>query len=82
LEINLLKNLISNTPNLLICWQCMEEENAEKFATIHVIMLELIELRRRLLSATLTQEQMTELKSKVASRIDYGNKCASFRFYF
>jgi len=48
------------------------------FGMIHDVMSELIELRRRLLSAALTQGQMAELKSKIASKIDWGNKYADF----
>ena len=48
------------------------------FAMIHEVMSELIEIRQRLLSAALTQGQMSELKSKVASRIDWGNKYLDF----
>ena len=53
---------------------------------IHEVMSELIELRRHLLSAALTQGQMAELKSKIASKIDWGNKYAIFahlgHFYY
>jgi len=45
---------------------------------IHDVMTELIELRRRLLSAALTQGQMAELRSKIASKIDWGNKYVGF----
>ena len=41
---------------------------------IREVMSELIELRRRLLSSAITQGQMAEIKSKVASKIDWGNK--------
>ena len=44
------------------------------FAMIHEVMTELIEFRQRLLSAALTQGQMADLKSKIASKIDWGNK--------
>jgi len=44
------------------------------FNMIHDVMSELIVLRRRLLSAALTQGQIAELKSRIASKIDWGNK--------
>jgi len=47
---------------------------------IHDVMTELIQLRRRLLSAALTQGQMAELRSKIASKIDWGNKYVGFFF--
>jgi len=49
---------------------------------IHEVMTELIEFRRRLLSAALTQGQMAELKSKIASRIDWGNKYVDYCFFY
>jgi len=52
------------------------------FAVIHEVMSELIELRRRLLSAALTQGQMADLKCRVASKIDWGNKYATYVLIF
>lgn len=37
-------------------------------------MLSLLEIRRELLSATLTQDQTYELRLKVTSKIDWGNR--------
>jgi len=51
------------------------------FTMIHDVMSELIVLRRRLLSSALTQGQIAELKSRIASKIDWGNKYVSFQIY-
>lgn len=37
-------------------------------------MLSLLEIRRELLSATLTQDQTLDLRLKVTSKIDWGNR--------
>jgi len=55
-----------------------QDQNSGMFTMIHDVMTELIEFRRRLLSSALTQGQMAELKSKIASKIDWGNKYVDF----
>jgi dedicator of cytokinesis protein 3 len=37
-------------------------------------MRELLDWRRQLLTGTLTQDQMRELKLKITSKIDWGNR--------
>lgn len=39
------------------------------------LMWELMEWRSQLLSGTLPSDEFKELKQKVTSKIDYGNKC-------
>lgn len=51
-----------------------QDANDGMFKMIHEVMSELIVLRRRLLSSALTQGQIVELKSRIASKIDWGNK--------
>jgi len=51
-----------------------QDANGGMFTMIHEVMSELIVLRRRLLSSALTQGQVAELKSRIASKIDWGNK--------
>lgn len=41
-------------------------------------MLSLLEIRRELLSATLTQDQTYELRLQVTSKIDWGNRYETF----
>ncbi|XP_055305427.1 dedicator of cytokinesis protein 3 isoform X2 [Sitodiplosis mosellana] len=45
-----------------------------KFSILRKAMLSLLELRRELLSATLTQDQTLELRLQVTSKIDWGNR--------
>ncbi|KAJ9596324.1 hypothetical protein L9F63_012657, partial [Diploptera punctata] len=44
-----------------------------KFSTVRKVMRELLDWRRQLLTGTLTQDQMRELKLKITSKIDWGN---------
>ena len=41
-------------------------------------MLDLIEYRKQLLSGTLTQDQARELKGKLTTKIDWGNRYSIF----
>lgn len=43
-------------------------------------MLSLLEIRRELLSATLTQDQTYELRLQVTSKIDWGNRYVTICF--
>ncbi|CAD6993401.1 unnamed protein product [Ceratitis capitata] len=45
-----------------------------KFHTLRKVMLSILECRRELLGATLTQDQTLELQTLVVSRIDWGNR--------
>ncbi|XP_033610429.1 dedicator of cytokinesis protein 3 isoform X2 [Cryptotermes secundus] len=45
-----------------------------KFCTLRKVMRELLDWRRQLLTGTLTQDQMRELKLKITSKIDWGNR--------
>lgn len=45
-------------------------------------MLSLLESRRELLGATLTQDQTLELQMKVISKIDWGNRWVFVAFKF
>ncbi|KDR16623.1 Dedicator of cytokinesis protein 3, partial [Zootermopsis nevadensis] len=45
-----------------------------KFSTLWKVMRELLDWRRQLLTGTLTQDQMRELKLKITSKIDWGNR--------
>ncbi|XP_026551942.1 dedicator of cytokinesis protein 2 [Pseudonaja textilis] len=46
----------------------------EHFRQVQVMMCELMEWRSQLLSGTLPKDELKELKQKVTSKIDYGNK--------
>uniref|UniRef100_A0AAQ4S3L5 Dedicator of cytokinesis 1 n=1 Tax=Gasterosteus aculeatus aculeatus TaxID=481459 RepID=A0AAQ4S3L5_GASAC len=46
----------------------------EMFNSVRDMIYDLIEWRSQILSGTLPQDELTELKQKVTSKIDYGNK--------
>ncbi|XP_034635155.1 dedicator of cytokinesis protein 2 isoform X1 [Trachemys scripta elegans] len=46
----------------------------ERFRQVQSMMYDLMEWRSQLLSGTLPKDELKELKQKVTSRIDYGNK--------
>uniref|UniRef100_A0A8C7E989 Dedicator of cytokinesis 2 n=1 Tax=Nothoprocta perdicaria TaxID=30464 RepID=A0A8C7E989_NOTPE len=46
----------------------------ERFQQVQSMMCDLMEWRSQLLSGTLPKDELKELKQKVTSRIDYGNK--------
>lgn len=50
------------------------EHESYKFKYLRKVMLSLLESRRELLGATLTQDQTLELQMKVISKIDWGNR--------
>ncbi|XP_063705914.1 dedicator of cytokinesis protein 3 isoform X2 [Culicoides brevitarsis] len=50
------------------------EHETYKFTTLRKVMLSLLESRRELLSAMLTQDQTLELQHNVISKIDWGNR--------
>ncbi|XP_046668485.1 dedicator of cytokinesis protein 3-like [Homalodisca vitripennis] len=45
-----------------------------KFQTVRKVMRDLVDWRRQLLTGTLTQDQMRELKLKITAKIDWGNR--------
>lgn len=52
----------------------------ERFRQVQRLMWDLMEWRSQLLSGTLPSDEFKELKQKVTSKIDYGNKYL-FHFY-
>ncbi|XP_066284414.1 dedicator of cytokinesis protein 3-like isoform X2 [Branchiostoma lanceolatum] len=50
------------------------ERHSQLFHTVKKLMLELIQMRRQLMSGTLTQDQIRELKLRITSKIDWGNR--------
>ncbi|XP_023604622.1 dedicator of cytokinesis protein 2-like isoform X2 [Myotis lucifugus] len=46
----------------------------ERFLQVQAMMYDLMEWRSQLLSGTLPKDELKELKQKVTSKIDYGNK--------
>ncbi|XP_053574538.1 LOW QUALITY PROTEIN: dedicator of cytokinesis protein 2 [Bombina bombina] len=54
--------------------QLYTSSKTEKFHHVQSMMYDLMEWRSQLLSGTLPKDELKELKQKVTSRIDYGNK--------
>ncbi|KAJ7316275.1 hypothetical protein JRQ81_002437, partial [Phrynocephalus forsythii] len=52
----------------------IEANKKELFRQVQSMMFELMEWRSQLLSGTLPKDELKELKQKVTSKIDYGNK--------
>ncbi|XP_063227619.1 dedicator of cytokinesis protein 3 [Bacillus rossius redtenbacheri] len=50
------------------------ERETYKFSTLRKVMRELLDWRRQLLTGTLTQDHTRELKLKITSKIDWGNR--------
>lgn len=53
---------------------CSQGDKREMFNSVRDMMYDLIEWRSQILSGTLPQDELTELKQRVTSKIDYGNK--------
>lgn len=52
----------------------VQDREAYKFQTLRKVMYSILDSRRELLSATMTQDQTTELQMVVVSKIDWGNR--------
>ncbi|KAH8346884.1 hypothetical protein KR059_001528, partial [Drosophila kikkawai] len=55
-------------------WKRLYDREAYKFQTLRKVMFSILESRRELLSATMTQDQTLELQMVVVSKIDWGNR--------
>uniref|UniRef100_A0A8C1XR67 Dedicator of cytokinesis 1 n=1 Tax=Cyprinus carpio TaxID=7962 RepID=A0A8C1XR67_CYPCA len=55
-------------------WRDLYGDKREMFNTVRDMIYDLIEWRSQILSGTLPQDEMSELKQKVTSKMDYGNK--------
>uniref|UniRef100_A0A4W3HNP4 Dedicator of cytokinesis 1 n=1 Tax=Callorhinchus milii TaxID=7868 RepID=A0A4W3HNP4_CALMI len=54
--------------------QLYVNDNREMFSRVRHMMYDLIEWRSQILSGTLPQDELKELKQKVTAKIDYGNR--------
>ncbi|XP_036078774.1 dedicator of cytokinesis protein 1 isoform X3 [Rousettus aegyptiacus] len=54
--------------------QLYVQDNREMFRTVRHMIYDLIEWRSQILSGTLPQDELKELKKKVTAKIDYGNR--------
>uniref|UniRef100_A0A8C9G538 C2 DOCK-type domain-containing protein n=1 Tax=Pavo cristatus TaxID=9049 RepID=A0A8C9G538_PAVCR len=58
-----------------IIWrQLYVQDNREMFRSVRHMIYDLIEWRSQILSGTLPQDELKELKKKVTAKIDYGNR--------
>ncbi|KAM7361574.1 dedicator of cytokinesis spg isoform 2-T2 [Cochliomyia hominivorax] len=80
-----IKDLTKIDPVVAECTQVLREwseiwkklfvdRETYKFHTLRKVMLSILESRRELLGATLTQDQTLELQMTVVSKIDWGNR--------
>lgn len=67
---------VAHSNCVFIC-VCRKGDKREMFNCVRDMIYDLIEWRSQILSGTLPQDELTELKQKVTSKIDYGNKWAS-----
>lgn len=56
------------------CLLLSQTNKKERFQQVQSMMYDLMEWRSQLLSGTLPKDELKELKQKVTSKIDYGNK--------
>lgn len=52
----------------------IQQDNREMFRSVRHMIYDLIEWRSQILSGTLPQDELKELKKKVTAKIDYGNR--------
>lgn len=58
----------------LTCILIIQQDNREMFRNVRHMIYDLIEWRSQILSGTLPQDELKELKKKVTAKIDYGNR--------
>ncbi|XP_078509500.1 dedicator of cytokinesis protein 2 isoform X2 [Lissotriton helveticus] len=74
-EIPLVQEVTSTLREWGSIWkQLFMASKSEKFKQVQSMMYDLMEWRAQLLSGTLPKDELKELKQKVTSKIDYGNK--------
>uniref|UniRef100_A0A4W3K9F1 Dedicator of cytokinesis 2 n=1 Tax=Callorhinchus milii TaxID=7868 RepID=A0A4W3K9F1_CALMI len=74
-EMPLVKEVTSTLREWGIIWKQLYLTNkTDKFKAVHSMLFDLMEWRSQLLSGTLPKDELKELKHKVTSKIDYGNR--------
>ncbi|KAJ1127755.1 hypothetical protein NDU88_006148 [Pleurodeles waltl] len=74
-EIPLVQEVTSTLREWASIWkQLFMASKSERFKQVQSMMYDLMEWRAQLLSGTLPKDELKELKQKVTSKIDYGNK--------
>uniref|UniRef100_A0A7N6F7I4 Dedicator of cytokinesis 1 n=1 Tax=Anabas testudineus TaxID=64144 RepID=A0A7N6F7I4_ANATE len=73
-ELPLVQEVTTTLREWATIWRDLYGDKREMFTCVRDMIYDLIEWRSQILSGTLPQDELTELKQKVTSKIDYGNK--------
>ncbi|XP_029140291.1 dedicator of cytokinesis protein 1 [Protobothrops mucrosquamatus] len=74
-ELPLIQEVTTTLREWSIIWrQLYIQDNREMFRNVRHMIYDLIEWRSQILSGTLPQDELKELKKKVTAKIDYGNR--------
>ncbi|KAK9400770.1 dedicator of cytokinesis protein 1 [Crotalus adamanteus] len=74
-ELPLIQEVTSTLREWSTIWrQLYIQDNREMFHNVRHMIYDLIEWRSQILSGTLPQDELKELKKKVTAKIDYGNR--------
>ncbi|KAM8924612.1 dedicator of cytokinesis protein 1 [Pelodytes ibericus] len=74
-EIPLVQEVTSTLREWSFIWrQLYVQDNREMFNCVRNMIYDLVEWRSQILSGTLPQDELKELKKKITARIDYGNR--------
>uniref|UniRef100_A0A673J0X5 Dedicator of cytokinesis protein 1-like n=1 Tax=Sinocyclocheilus rhinocerous TaxID=307959 RepID=A0A673J0X5_9TELE len=73
-EIPLIHEVTTTLREWAAIWRDLYGDKREMFNTVRDMIYDLIEWRSQILSGTLPQDELSELKQKVTSKMDYGNK--------
>ncbi|XP_040294828.1 dedicator of cytokinesis protein 1 [Bufo bufo] len=74
-EIPLVQEVTTTLREWSIIWrQLYVQDNREMFNCVRTMICDLLEGRSQILSGTLPQDELKELKKKITAKIDYGNR--------
>ncbi|XP_070608583.1 dedicator of cytokinesis protein 1 isoform X4 [Erythrolamprus reginae] len=74
-ELPLIQEVTSTLREWSTIWRHLYiQDNREMFRNVRHMIYDLIEWRSQILSGTLPQDELKELKKKVTAKIDYGNR--------
>uniref|UniRef100_A0A669DD09 Dedicator of cytokinesis 1 n=1 Tax=Oreochromis niloticus TaxID=8128 RepID=A0A669DD09_ORENI len=73
-ELPLVQEVTTTLREWATIWRDLYGDKREMFNCVRDMIYDLIEWRSQILSGTLPQDELSELKQKVTSKIDYGNK--------
>uniref|UniRef100_A0A8C0HDL8 Dedicator of cytokinesis 1 n=1 Tax=Chelonoidis abingdonii TaxID=106734 RepID=A0A8C0HDL8_CHEAB len=74
-ELPLIQEVTTTLREWSIIWrQLYVQDNRDMFHSVRHMIYDLIEWRSQILSGTLPQDELKELKKKVTAKIDYGNR--------